>query len=322
MVFVEHSRDEMPAPPAEAQRIPLAGSPELELAFVPTNGPQPASPVWVLTLPPDGGPELMQQARNVRIALLRLHSEYQCFKQVLRLLLAGEFTRPARTKEADALDRYLADARKWIFSASKYGVEHGPIRDIMVGFDSLVTDAEKSLLLQQLDGLRPQNRRALDQAIAPRDRAPEPGPNDFDAFISYNSKDVDEVSTIVDELHARGLRTWFDRDDIRLGTKVVGTLDQVLGRAPSALVFLGGYGLGPWQNEEWQALYHLNHDGKCKIVPVILPSAGESVQVPPFLMDFSRLDLRGSPPDWIDRLCGELRPPQVGGESNSPRSIA
>ena len=250
MVFVEYSDDEVEALPSTARPLPLADSRGLKLAFATVPYSRTAVAAWLL-----GGPTLRQTddgktsaasplARNIRLCLFRLHAEYQVFKEVLRLIRGGAIRYERGTPAGDALDLYLSDARKWLFSSDNYGVDQSQFRELMLGFDSLVTADEKALLLQQLEAIRPQNLRALDRDIAPRGRPPAPQPGDFDVFISYNSKDVDEVTGIVRQLESHGIRPWFDGEEVEPGTRVIGALNDVLSRVPTAAVFLGDHGLG------------------------------------------------------------------------------
>lgn len=43
--------------------------------------------------------------------------------------------------------------------------------------------------------------------------------DDFDAFISYASEDIDEVQEIARIFNEKGLRVWFDKDNLRSGDK-------------------------------------------------------------------------------------------------------
>lgn len=72
---------------------------------------------------------------------------------------------------------------------------------------------------------------------------------------------------------------------------------------------LGAHGLGPWHEEEERVLTSRRVDAKrngdtFRIIPLILPSANESPDIPAFLRNTVAVDLRsGWSDDSLDRLC-------------------
>ena len=325
MVFVEYTDDEVEALPTTARPLEIPDSGGLKLAFATVPYSRGAVSAWLLGLGPSGAGRpndgtTAQLAHNIRLCLFRLHAEYQVFKQVLRLIQGGAIRHERGTPAGVALDLYLSDARKWLFSSKKYGVDQAQLRELMLGFDSLVTAEEKALLLRQLEAIRPQNFRALDRDIPPRDRAPEPGPDDFEVFTSYNSQDVDEVTGIVRQLQGRGIQTWFDSDQVAPGTRVIGVLNDILARVRTAAVFLGDRGLGCWQGLEQEALIEQLVARHCHIIPVILASATRMPAIPPLLATNSWVDLRTPSPDAISRLCWGITGKRLEPESQAYES--
>ncbi len=340
MVFVEYDGYEVEAVPSTARPVNISNSPGLRLDFATIGYSRGAVSAWLLgrgdsrrnafsawllgrSRYPREWPETgsaVQFARNIRICLFRLHAEYQVFKQVLRLIQGGAIRYERATTEGDALERYLSSTRKWLFSAEKYGVDQAQFRELMLGFDSLVTAQEKALLLRQLEAIRPQSLRALDRDLPPRDRPTEPQPGDFDVFISYNSEDVEEVTGIVRQLQERAIGTWFDRDQVAPGTPVVRALNEVLDRVRTAVVFLGDSGLGRWQELEQEALIGQLVARECHIIPVILASATRKPLIPPLLATNSLLDLRKPSAETVRRqLWGEQLSVRL---ANPPRILS
>lgn len=98
---------------------------------------------------------------------------------------------------------------------------------------------------------------------------------DFDVFISYNSKDKIAVRHIVQKFNEKRLRYWFDDEEIRPGSEVIQALQEAMEHAKSAAIFIGTYGPGPWQNEEVQSFLRDKVDKKIHVIPVLLPSVLE-----------------------------------------------
>jgi hypothetical protein len=95
----------------------------------------------------------------------------------------------------------------------------------------------------------------------------------FDVFLCHNSEDKPAVREIAQELIKMGIKPWLDEDQIRPGTSWQTTLGEQIESINSAAVFVGDAGLGPWQNQESQALLNQFVKRRCPVIPVVLPSA-------------------------------------------------
>src|SRR5437588_7226447 len=89
----------------------------------------------------------------------------------------------------------------------------------------------------------------LDQDIL-NVNAPPPITEAFDVFLSYNRQDTGPVRDINSKLKGAGIRTWFDEEQLPLGTPWQDELDRQIGHVRAACVFVGESGLGPWQHSE------------------------------------------------------------------------
>ena len=74
-----------------------------------------------------------------------------------------------------------------------------------------------------------------------------------DCFLSYNSKDRDEVEEIAHRLADYGLSCFFDPWHAVPGASAQETLERAFGRSRSCVVCWGPSGLGPWQTLEVRA---------------------------------------------------------------------
>jgi hypothetical protein len=110
-----------------------------------------------------------------------------------------------------------------------------------------------------------------------------------DAFILFNEKE-DDVAILVELLEAQGVKTYFWRRDIPLGTSWTDVEDQRLRDARAVLVILGKHGWGPTHLEiarQAQAL------GK-RIIPVLLddPPMGAMAEASELFVRLRYADLR------------------------------
>lgn len=115
----------------------------------------------------------------------------------------------------------------------------------------------------------------------------------FDVFLSYNSRDRDAVLAIAEGLRAHGLRVWIDAWELVPGRPWQEVLEEVLQTTLSVAVCLGAGGLGAWQEPEMRAAISEAVSRKLPVIPLILPTAVGTPDLPLFLRAFTWVDLRG-----------------------------
>jgi hypothetical protein len=124
----------------------------------------------------------------------------------------------------------------------------------------------------------------------------------FDVFLCHNSEDKPAVREIARQLIGEGLKPWLDVEQIRPGTKWQTALGEQIKSVKSAAVFVGNSGIGPWQDEEIQALLSQFVDQKCPVIPTILASATTTPELPWTLKNRHHVDFRVSDPDPLKQL--------------------
>ncbi len=125
----------------------------------------------------------------------------------------------------------------------------------------------------------------------------------FDVFLSHNSLDKPVVEDIGGLLKQRGLRVWLDSWELVPGRPWQEALEEVIRKAKSAVVFVGGEGIGPWQQPEMRAVLSQFVKNGLPVIPVLLPEAPSKVELPLFLGNFTWVDFRsGLSEKNIDRL--------------------
>lgn len=113
----------------------------------------------------------------------------------------------------------------------------------------------------------------------------------FHVFFSYRSQDVELVREIVNALKARGLKPWFDKEQIPPGAVFQDELQKGIEASAAAVVAYRAKGAGPWQSEEIRVLLQHSVSLGKPVIPVLLPGASKRAPVPAFLSQRSWLDL-------------------------------
>jgi hypothetical protein len=136
----------------------------------------------------------------------------------------------------------------------------------------------------------------------------------FDVFLCHNSEDKPAVRDIAQKLAARNIKPWLDEEQIRPGTSWQTSLGQQIESIKSAAIFVGESGLGPWQNQEIQALLNQFVKRECLVIPVVLTSAKTTPDLPWTLANLHYVDFRVTHLDPLKQLIwgitGEKPPEQ------------
>jgi hypothetical protein len=157
----------------------------------------------------------------------------------------------------------------------------------------------------------------------------------FDVFLCHNSVDKPAVREIAQELVKLGIKPWLDEDQIRPGTPWQTALGLQIKRIKSAAVFVGNGSIGPWQNQEIQAFLNQLVERECPVIPVILPTAKATPELPWTLANLNRVDFRthsrplerliwgvtGQKPAELSNLLASDKPATMG-EANRPLLVA
>jgi hypothetical protein len=124
----------------------------------------------------------------------------------------------------------------------------------------------------------------------------------FDVFLCHNSEDKPAVREIAQKLIRQGIKPWLDEKEIRPGTSWQTALGEQIKSIKSAAVFVGNSGIGPWQNQEIQALLSQFVKRKCPVIPVVLPSAKTTPDLPWTLENLHSVDFRMTNLDPLKQL--------------------
>lgn len=124
----------------------------------------------------------------------------------------------------------------------------------------------------------------------------------YDVFLCYKSEDRLEVEKIGNQLKDRGIAPWLDMWDIPPGQSWQREIEKQIETIPSAAVFVGRIGIGPWQQMEIDAFLREFVSRGCPVIPTLLPNAPDKPKLPPFLAGMQWVDFRRSDPNPLERL--------------------
>jgi hypothetical protein len=116
----------------------------------------------------------------------------------------------------------------------------------------------------------------------------------YDVFLSHNSKDKKEVEAIAQSLMAKGIRPWLDKWDLVAGDTIPRVLANAIKTIPCAILFFGKSDMGKWHILEWEAYFTKWANGSARMIPAILPGVEDIPEMPIWLEQTLRVDLR----DW------------------------
>lgn len=139
----------------------------------------------------------------------------------------------------------------------------------------------------------------------------------FNVFLCHNSQDKDEVIKIANILQKRGLNPWLDVWDLHPGLPWQEQLEKQIEQSKSAAVFIGSSGFGPWQENEMRAFLSQFHKRRCPVIPVLLKSAPQKLELPIFLKAMTWVDFKSDYYDPMEQLIWGItgvKPPPPNGK--------
>jgi hypothetical protein len=124
----------------------------------------------------------------------------------------------------------------------------------------------------------------------------------FDTFMCHNSLDKGAIRLLNKQLKKRGVRTWFDEEQLPPGRAWQELLERQIESIASVAVFVGPSGKGPWQDMEIRAFLSEFVSRRCPVIPVILKNCAAVPELPLFMRQFTWVDFRKTKPPPINQL--------------------
>lgn len=178
-------------------------------------------------------------------------------------------------------------------TSSAWGSYDEALTDIVEGVLHAVEERSLPVVTQS-------SIEALEQAELLEQAIPRQTPTDV--FLCHNSLDKPEVKKIGEALKKRGIHPWLDEWELQPGLPSQRAWQREIARIPSAAVFVGKDGIGPWQNMEIDAFLYEFVLRACPVIPVLLKYAPQTPPLPPFLRNMTWVDFRREAPDPLNQL--------------------
>jgi len=132
-------------------------------------------------------------------------------------------------------------------------------------------------------------------------RSPLKNSRHFDILLCYNDEDRYEVKQIAEQLKERLIQPWLDIWEVPGGTSWQRLLETQIAKINSVAVFIGKNG-GPWQKEEIESfIWEFIEIGR-PVIPVILPTIQQELNLPIYLKRKVLVDFRQQDLDPIAQL--------------------
>jgi len=124
----------------------------------------------------------------------------------------------------------------------------------------------------------------------------------FDVFMCHNGEDKPAVIEIAERLQTQNIKPWLDEWELRPGSDWQDVLEAQIEEIPTAAVFVGNKGIGPWQAQEIKAFLRSFVERGCLVIPVLLEYAPQQPELPTFLKGKTWVDFRRQMPEPFGRL--------------------
>lgn len=154
-------RDELKVP-HQCQSIEVDPTKGVSLWYLRTTLDNELVGVWILLTSAAADP---QYIRNLRIHLLRLHAERQCFATVLRYVLKRVVPVQVKTAHTDELLHYLSTTGGLLIRKSYSGIDQSQVSLAAYKYDALISAGETATLMAMLDSVNRDIRRVVQIAL-------------------------------------------------------------------------------------------------------------------------------------------------------------
>lgn len=128
----------------------------------------------------------------------------------------------------------------------------------------------------------------------------------FDTFLCHNVQDTAQVLAIAEHLLRQGILPWLDVWEAPPGKLWQMILEEDIERCKSTVVFVGQSGIGPWQTLEIQTMLDDFTRRQRPIIPVILPETDQVPLIPPFLRNYTSVDMRRPESNAIQQIIDAI----------------
>lgn len=218
-LLLQYRGFEVEALPADARVIDSTLTGGVPLAFVRREHRGQPIAIWLLRARSTNSPA----ERNLRVALLRVHAEYQALRRVLIALADGAVTLTPGTPEGERLEQYLNRATTMLPELYPGAALNKTICNVLHACDEPLPADQRASIGEALQKARRQNREKIERYIETAEQAhvnADPDAAPIHVFVSYSHTDEDfvrldsekSILAYLAALKAEGFLFWHDRE--------------------------------------------------------------------------------------------------------------
>ena len=161
VLVVEYDKNDCKVLPKNAQVLESIAESEIELSHFWFYRNGQGIRVWLLGYD-SWVPYMFDTARNLRLNLLRLHSELECLKQILRLILQDKLVLEIPSKASDRFQAYVNRSIRIFSKSTSYGFPQDEILKTVLGYEEIINPDQKITLMSLLEKMRLNILKKLD----------------------------------------------------------------------------------------------------------------------------------------------------------------
>lgn len=117
-------------------------------------------------------------------------------------------------------------------------------------------------------------------------------PYEYDAFLSYNSKDVADANRLAEIIKDAGVNVWMDKWNILPGDEWEIEIEQAMSSCRTYLALWGTSGAGPWHHDEMRRAIQRRLSDNLRVIPILLPGCQDLGLMPEVLRRIDMCDFR------------------------------
>lgn len=167
MIFVQTNRDERISVYKNAKFINILSNYGINLWHDWYKRRERYVRLWILS--PYKGSNI-DTVRRLRLSLIRLHTEQECLREVLRLATRNKFIIKPKYASSVNLESYLNNAIRIISKKTRYGLPQSEILEYAQDCEEVVNNSERYALLENTQSMKRQIRVQLEEYTKKTDR--------------------------------------------------------------------------------------------------------------------------------------------------------
>lgn len=167
LLLIEHEGHELKNLPDIAESLALQYAKESSLSWLTFTYGSHLLPIWFLNKEGLSA----EQARQLRLALLRVNAYRQVLNHILRLIGRKVISYEPHTEAGDDLERFLNKSTRYLNAKSWTKAHQRSISTAIATLETQIAESERALLLAELQGARRQIQKKLREYVEKTERS-------------------------------------------------------------------------------------------------------------------------------------------------------